>query len=460
MKAFLPTIICSVWAMSTTQAQIVISEDVNQAIQMALHQDVNLNNQNVELQKLELERKSVLSKYLPKLEANALYTYFNSEGSIDIPTLYLPLSGNSLFSGSSDFSSKGNAFHAGLTAKTVLFSGGQIANGAKALAEKNKGTSYMMENQKDEVIKDIIESFDQLELLRTAELLIDDSDKRLQKETERVEKAISLGLAIPYDRDKIKLATLELNSKRKDVQSKQQLLILKIEQATHLSKEQIVAAVHKVEPITIMEELTTENRNEIKALESFKKASEYALKKEKGSLLPTLGAFAGYSYTSLFNAETHIPLPSLDRSLDLTLHDMTLHPNWMLGVAMKWEIFNGMERKHKIEEAKLGLLQIENKLTDTKEKVTLQLEKNRIEYQNYLNQIDIANQREKIAQNNNSMAEKQYKAGLINITERLASENDIYKESLNKVETIIKQRKAAIETYQSAGALTSFINIQ
>ncbi len=55
------------------------------------------------------------------------------------------------------------------------------------------------------------------------------------------------------------------------------------------------------------------------------------------------------------------------------------------------------------------------------------------------------------------MAEKQYKAGLIGVTDRISAENDIYKESLNKIETIIKQRQIAIETYQSAGALSTYI---
>jgi hypothetical protein len=38
-------------------------------------------------------------------------------------------------------------------------------------------------------------------------------EKRLQTETKRILKAIEEGLAIPYDRDKIKLASLELDSK-------------------------------------------------------------------------------------------------------------------------------------------------------------------------------------------------------------------------------------------------------
>ena len=441
-------------------AQIQLTSQVKEAIDAALTKDVTLENQTIEKQKLELERKSVLSKYIPKVEATALYGYLNSEASLDIPTLTLPVTGYPLFNGTSGFSTKGQAFHGGIMAKAVLFSGGQIYNGAKALAYKNEGTGYMMDLQNDEVIKDIVLSFDQLQLLKVAEQLINDSEKRLNKETERVEKAISLGLAIPYDRDKIKLASLELESKKADVQHKQDLLTLKINQATGIDTEAISKINHSVEPIVILEDLSTENKNEIKALKSFQKASAFAVKKEKGTLLPTLGAFGGYSYTSLFNAQTEIPLQTINQTAHLKINEFTLNPTWMVGVALKWELFSGFERKHKIEEAELNALQIENKLSDAQEKLVLQLKKNKIEYESMLQQISIANQREVIAQNNNEMAEKQYKAGLISVTDRLTAENDIYKESLNKIETIIKQRKAAIETYQSAGSLTSFITIR
>ena len=312
----------------------------------------------------------------------------------------------------------------------------------------------------NEVIKDIIGSFDRLKLLETAEKLIDNSEKRLNKEKERVEKAISEGLAIPYDRDKIKLSTLELASKRADVQNKRKLLILKIKQSTNLSEEEILKTNHQLEPIIILDSLSTAERNEVKALESFKKASEYALKKEKGSLLPTVGAFAGYSYASLYNANTKVPIEQLNTTANLKLNELTLHPNWMLGVAVKWELFSGFERKHKIDEAKIGLAQVENKLADTKEKVDLELEKNKVEYNTTLHKVDIAIQREKIAQNNNEIASKQYRLGLINVTERLGAENDIYKESLNKVETVIEQRNAAIEVYRASGKLSNFIKIQ
>ena len=71
--------------------------------------------------------------------------------------------------------------------------------------------------------------------------------------------------------------------------------------------------------------------------------------------------------------------------------------------------------------------------------------------------IEIASQQEKVAHNNLNLAIKQYKEGLINISERLEAENDSYKASLNKINILIEQRLSAIETIISTGELTKHI---
>lgn len=457
MKHFYQTIFFILFTFFSSPAQIQVTADVKVALNKAIEKDSEFTNQKLELQKAELKRKSILSKYIPKVEFTGAYAYINSQANVDLPTLQLPILPLQLFNGTFDFSFKTNVLHAGITAKAILFSGGQIYNGAKALKEKNQATKYLMESQKDKIIKDLLESLDKLKLLQSAKTLISDSQKRLNTEKNRLEKAISLGLAIPYDRDKIKLATLELHSKKEDLESKEKLLLLKIAQITDYTTDEIKKIKHQVEPILIPDTLTTNNRNEIKALESFKRASEFALRKERGSLLPNLGAFANMNYTSLYNTNSSFHSNKLHKDINVPMNHLNLYPNFLLGVVLKWEIFSGFERHHKIKEAKISLKQVENKLSDAKEKMQLQLQKNTIEYEHQLNQVAIAQQRELIANNNNKSAQKQYKEGLIGISERLASENDIYKESVNKIQSIINQRKAAIEAYNAAGALSNFI---
>jgi hypothetical protein len=46
-----------------------------------------------------------------------------------------------------------------------LFSGPANPNGAKALKQKTIGTEYLKESEKDGIIKDVINTFDQITLL-------------------------------------------------------------------------------------------------------------------------------------------------------------------------------------------------------------------------------------------------------------------------------------------------------
>ncbi len=459
-KAILSTMfIIGIWIIPCS-AQFVVSPSLKEAIDVALDYNSTIKNHDLELEKAELDRKTVLNKYLPTVSANATYAYLNNDLKLDIPTVLLPVSGTPLFEGSTDIHNEGNIFAAGINAKQVLFSGGQIMNGAKALGAKNEGTKFLSEIKKDEIVKDIVNSFDQLRLLDYASSFVKESEIRLNKEKQRVEQGIAQGLAVPYDRDKIELASLNLESKKAEIEGKRKLLYIKINTLTGYEDTQIDAVVYSLEPIIITEMLDIQHRNELRALGAFSKALEYNLKKEKGSLLPTVGAFASYGYGSLFDANSTIPLPISGNQTKFELDQATLFPNLIVGAQMKWEIFGGMERKHKIESVKIDQQILANKKEDTERMINLQLRNNMVNYQVQLDQLAIADQKVKIAGNNLITAEKQYKLGLISVTERIVAETDIFEVSMNKVQTLINQRQAALDAYSAAEPLENFIQVK
>lgn len=441
-------------------AQVNVSPSLKDAIDAAVANSTVIKNEELTLAKADNARKAVWNKYLPTVSATATYAYLNNDLLLDIPAATLPLTGTRIFEGSTQTHNEGNVFVAGITAKQVLFSGGQIVNGAKALEARNEGNRYLSEGNKDDLIKDIIASFDQLHLLAAAEALLKESEVRLQKETERVEKAIAQGLAVPYDRDKIKLASLNLSAKQAELSGKKELLQFKISTLTGYDEPQIAAVAYSLSPIEVDTTLGIEARSELKAMNSFSKALDYNLKKEKGSLLPTVGAFASYGYASLFNANTTFPLPISGNDAQLKLNQATLSPNWMIGGMLKWELFGGLERKHNIEAVKIDQHILANKKEDAVRMMNLQLKNNLINYRVKTNQLAIANQQEQIASNNLITAEKQYKLGLIGVTERISAENDIYEASLNKVQTLINQRQAALNAYAAAQPLLHFIQVK
>jgi outer membrane protein TolC len=458
-KHFAYTILLLI-SFASSYAQIEISASLQMAVNKAIEKNSSIKNKELEIEKLHLQEKSVWNKYIPTVEANAIYSYFDNKTTIDLPATTVPVVNSQLFEGKSTFENYGNIFMGSLMAKTILFSGMQIPNGAKALKQKAIGTEYLKESEKDAIIKDVVNTFDQITLLDEVEKLINDSEKRLQTETKRVSKAIEEGLAIPYDRDKIKLASLELESKKIELEGKRKLVFRKIRYLTGYTDSEINTVENNLVPYLITDEkLNPENKQEIKALESFKLAYEYLLKKEKGTFLPTLGAFGGVTHSSLFNANATTPIiPALNTPLYLGLNEMTISPNWMIGAGIKWEVFSGFERKHKVHEAKINIEQVQNQIDDTKEKLQLLLENNYVNYSVLSKKIEIASQQEKVATNNLNLAVKQYKEGLINISERLEAENESYKASVNKINTLIEQRLSAIETIIATGDLTKHIS--
>lgn len=441
-------------------SQLETSPTLNDAIYKAIEKNTSIKNKTIEIEKLNFQEKSVRNKYIPTVEANVLYSYFDDNLTIDLPTATVPIVNLPLFDDKATYNNSGNFFIGSVMAKTVLFSGMQIPNGANAIKQKAIGTDYLKDSEKDVIIKDVINTFDQLKLINETEKLINDSDKRLQNETKRVTKAIEQGLAIPYDRDKIKLALLELESKKTELKGKRSLIYKKLQYLTGYSDSEINTVQYELNPYLIDESnLNTENKQEIKALESFKLANEYLLKKEKGTYFPTIGAFGGIVYSSLFNVNgTTSTVPIINQPLNLGLNEFSLNPLWMVGAAMKWEIFAGFEREHKVHETKLNIEQVQNQIDDTKQKLQLFLENNLVNYTVLLKKIEIASQQEKIANNNLNLASKQYKEGLINVSELLEAENDLYKVSVGKLNTIIEERLAAIETIIATGELSKKIS--
>ncbi len=450
------------FTISISWGQIKTSTTLDEAIHKALEKSLSQKNKELEIEKLNLQEKGIWYKYIPTVEASAIYSYFDNKLTVDLPTTQIPIINYPLFDGKKTFDNYGNIFNGSIMAKTVLFSGMQIPNGAKAIKEKTKGTQYLKDSEKDQIIKEVINTFDQLSLLKAIDTLIKDSNNRLQIEAKRVQKAIEQGLAVPYDRDKIKLAALELQSKKVELDGKRELIYKKITYLTGYSASQTNLVTYELEPYLIINnQLNTENKQEIKALESFKTAYEFLLKKEKGTYLPTVGAFGGVTYSSLFDARATTPvITGVNQALYLGLNELTISNNWMVGAAVKWEIFTGFERQHKIHEAKININQLQNQIDDTKEKLALLLENNWVNYTVLNKKLEIAYQQEKISKNNLNLASKQYTQGLISVSERLEAENDCFKSAVNKINTLIDQRLAAIETIIATGDLTKQLKKQ
>lgn len=450
-------LICGLWT-GQAKAQIVVSPTMNEAIQAAKSKSETLKTQQWEVEKLKLQRKSVKQMHLPHITASGSYLYFDSRSDIDLETLHTPLLGIPIFDGVKSSATDGNLAMAALSAKMVLFSGMQIPYGAKALEYKKIGTEQLSQVTSDELIQEVIVNFDKIRVLDAVQQLIDESGKRLEMEKKRVERSIEEGFAIPLDRDKITLAQLELQSKQLELDGNRRLLFQNIQYLTGYSEEQILLVANELHPFLIAEnEHSVDEKPELKALSSFVKAKEFALKKEKGTLLPQVALVGGVRYTSWFNGSVDLGnIPVTGLPLRFGIDHITLFPTMYVGVGAQWNIFNGFQRKNNIRQAQIDIQTTESKLSDAKQKFNLLLNKNLENYRVANEKMSVNDQKVSVAKNNLNIATKQYKEGLIDISERLQIEDDYNKAVIEQVQGIQQQRQTAIEVIKTTGKLANY----
>ena len=424
-------------------------------ITKSLEKSFELKSVKHELSIDSIESKTIKQNFIPTLSLDAIYGYGNSRINVDIPTVQLPITGIDLFEGESRFDAKGHIFNTNLTAKALLFSGLQVNYGSKATEEKIKAKNFMLEAKESDIIKDVIGTFDKIELLHKVENVISASEIRLTKEKQRVAAAIKNGLAIPYDRQKITAAELNLASKKAELYGNLSLLYLKLSMLSDVPVSELENFQFELIPWQFTNNTNTYNdRPELNALDASINAYDYKLRMNKNAYLPKIQAFATLSYANLFNSSLNTPYSLPDGSqVNFEVNKFEAFPAYMLGVGMHWDLFNGLKNSNETSKTSIEKTIAEDEKDDIEEKMALFAKKVQVDFEVKNQQIQFKEKEKEVALNTLNLAIRSYHEGLISITERLQAETDYQDVVLNYYKLIVLQRGVAIDLLISTGSL-------
>lgn len=447
--------IFSFFYFSSLIAQNNLSEIEIDLITRSLEKSYALKKSIHELSIDSIESKTIRQNFIPTLELDAKYGYGASRINVDVPTVQLPITGVELFEGETRFDTQGQVFSTNLTAKALLFSGMQVSYGSKASEEKIKAKNFMLNAEKADIIKDVIDTFDKIELLKHSEIVITKSEERLAKEKERVKTAIKNGLAIPYDRDKITAAELNLASIKVELYGNLSLLYLKLSMLTDVDVSALEKHSFDLKPWKLQNNNNNfSDRPELKALDASINAYDYKLKMNRNSYLPKVQALATLSYSNLFNAnlETPYALPG-GENVNLELNKFELFPTYFLGVGMQWELFSGLKHSNETHIAHIEKNIAEEEKSDAEEKLALFAKKMQVNFEVKNQQLLFKEQEMEVAKNSLNLAIKSYHEGLISISDRLQTETEYQNAALNYYKFVVQQRMVAVDLLISTGSL-------
>jgi outer membrane protein TolC len=475
----------------TVNAQTLqVSPELKELIGLSLNKDRKIAEKDIDKQIVEVQRKAVRSSYIPKLELGGKYIYayssvnskmgdiegFESIGKLQdlmknpaFPVMFPNLAaitseitkletlmsqqgiGLPSITDNLDGELYGNYFGIDVTARMLLYSGGQVPNLSRALTEKIKAQEALSDKCKSDVISDVITCYDQLALTIQSKHVLDESAYRLAAEKKYAVTALKNGMATSFDTLKIAVAKASLDAKLSEYESKKTLLHQKLSQLTGKP----VSGFDSINPdLTLLlfanQGSDINNRGELRAITAGAEAQKYLLKSEKSHYLPKVQAIASVRYDNLFNARAdfNAPLP-----MKMKIENIGLGPTYMVGAGFKWEIFDRSGGSAKVRQATLEVRKAENVRKEARELLELNQIKVTTNYQASIAQVTYKDKQRIAARMALELAQKSYNEGMINITERLATETEMQNAELEYLQSVFAQRQSVIECLKATGDL-------
>jgi len=467
-----------------------VSTELKELIELSLNKDYKVADKDIDKRITQVQRKAVRSAYIPKIEVGGKYLYayssINSEiGEIDgfesisklqefmtnpaFPVMFPNLAGLSSeilqlqqllaqqgmqlpsVTKNVDGDLSGNYYGIDVTAKMLLYSGGQVPNVSKALNEKIKAQEALSDKCKSDVISDVITYYDQLALLIQSKNVLDESTARLAAEKKYADAALKNGLATSFDTLKIAVADANLQAKLSEYESKKTLLYQKLAQLTGKTASSFETSNPNLQ-LLIYSDTSSDisNRAELRALSAGVEAQKYMLKSEKSHYLPKVQALASVRYDNIFKADANFNAPI---SMGMKINNIGLGPTFMVGVGFKWEILDRSGGSSKVQQATLEVKKADNAREEARELLQLNQTKVTTNYKASIVQVAFKDKQRQAARMALQLAQKSYNEGVINITERLAAETEMQNAELEFFQAVFAQRQSALDCYKATGDL-------
>jgi outer membrane protein TolC len=189
---------------------------------------------------------------------------------------------------------------------------------------------------------------------------------------------------------------------------------LPIEENTQLKEDLNDLAQAYVDPTALDTPFSMENNVDFKLVNNLNEQRFYELKLAKSRALPTLNAFANYGSAAFSNSFTFLD------------GDQQWFDSSILGFDLSIPIFSSFKRSAGTQRAKIALEKAKTQLTETQERIRLQLEKAKSDYLLAIEQYSTTQQNLNLAERIEQKNQIKYKEGIASSFELRQAQTQLY----------------------------------
>lgn len=431
-------------AIAQESATRVLSLDSCRSLAMSFNKELRM--QDAKQQAAYYERKAAYTKYFPRISATGAYIYTSKEISLLSDEQKDKL--NNIGTLVEDFHTNTHNMGAvGVMLTQPLYMGGKIDayNRITRYAEQVAQKQHDLTQQ--EVILDVDKAYWQIVSLQSKKKLAEGYLQLVEKLDSDVQQMIKEGLATKADglsvRVKVNEAKVSLIQVKNGLSISKMLLCqlcgLELNTPIQLADENAEAGKSLPQPVTANVQNAFDYRPELNMLSLAHQISEEKVKLAQSAFRPNVMLTGGYLASN----------PSVFNSFERKMKGM-----WNVGVMVNVPIVTFGERTYKVKAAKAEAVMASLQLSETKEKVELQVNQNQQKVEEATERLQTAQRSQDEADENLRYANAGMKEGVIPLSNVLEAQTAWLKAHSEQVEAEVDLRLANLYLLKSTGMLT------
>ncbi|MCE3227341.1 MAG: TolC family protein [Bacteroidetes bacterium] len=423
---------------------------LQQAIEYAVKNSPNIQNAELE-EKLAIYRKNEITGLgLPQISGSADFKDY-----IEIPTSLFPISAFNPMAPADayqavKFGLKYNAT-AGVNASQLLFSSDYIF-GLKASKQFVGLSKISTRRAKDELVAQVSKAYYNVLVNRERLKLLDINAEKLNKTLTDLKAYNTQGLVEQIDVERIEVASNNLSIEKEKVK---ELLgvgenLLKFQMGYKIS-DPIALSDSLNLGAEVGQELSTTNnditkRSDYQLLKAQENLLNIDVKRLKWGYLPTLAAYGSYQLN------TQRPTPNIFES-DKNNAAKQWYKIALIGVTLNLNIFDGMQRHYKIQQAKVTAMKTTNTIKNIEMAAQFESSTAAITYNNALKTLKISKRSLELAQHVYEVAQKKLQQGVGSNLELVTAESSLRETEVNYYNVVYDVLVARIDYLKATGTL-------
>ena len=293
-----------------------------------------------------------------------------------------------------------------------------------------------------EIREIVINAYGNVLLARESVKVLENNKKSLEKTLFETQETFKNGLIEEENVEQLQITFSQIKSmlsnaqKRETIALKMLKLVLGIDMQEEVTlKDNLDQLASENVVLNSSSEFSVTNSIDYKIGQNNEEASRLLLKLEKSKALPSLSANANFGYNSFSN----------------TFSFLERDQNWFnfsnIGVGLNIPIFSSLGRTARTQQAKIAYEQAKTQLKETEQKLILEFEKSKTDYEYSIEQYAVAKENLRLAERIENKQQIKFKEGISSSFEFTEAQRQLYAAQQDHLQAMIEviSKKATLD---------------